>query len=183
VRFGRENISHGYSPIDNLVFSLKAAPTDGLVIDFPYKWLRFTSTQSMVEGVDIVTNKAVSSKFIATHRVTIDPTDWLSLSTSEMIIYSGRGLDFTYLNPVAFLTSAGLGSLERSNMDNSIIGFDIAIRPFKNSMMYSTIVIDDINFATLSDTTVLGNDNKFAFQAGASYLIPDEILPLLLTAE
>jgi hypothetical protein len=183
VRFGRENISHGYSPIDNLIFSLKAAPADGLVIDFPYKWVRFTSTHSMVEGVNVLTDEPVSSKFIATHRVTVDPANWLSFAFSEMMVYSGRGVDFTYLNPVAFLTSAGLGSLERSNMDNSLLGFDIAARPFKNSMLYGAIVVDDINFSTLTDNTVLGNDNKFAFQAGASYLLPDEILPLLLTTE
>ncbi len=183
LRFGRENISHGYSPIDNLVFSLKAAPTDGLLIDFPYKWLRFTATHAAVEGINIVKNEAVTSKFVATHRVAVDPAQWLSFAFSEMIVYSGRGVDFTYLNPVAFLTSAGLGSLERSNEDNSILGFDLAVKPFKNTMLYGAIVADDINFSTISDTTVLGNDNKYAFQTGASYLVPDEILPLLLTAE
>ncbi|HEY0092454.1 MAG TPA: hypothetical protein VGB43_08210, partial [Flavobacterium sp.] len=113
LRFGRENISHGYSPIDNLVFSLKAAPADGLVIDFPYKWLRFATTHSTVEGVNVLTSQPVSSKFIATHRLAFDPVNWLSFAFSEMMVYSGRGVDFTYLNPVAFLTSAGLGSIER----------------------------------------------------------------------
>lgn len=191
LRFGRENISHGYSPIDNLVFSLKAAPADGLVIDFPYKWLRFTTTHAAVEGTNyapiegtnIAKNEPVLSKFIATHRVAIDPAPWISFAFSEMMIYSGRGVDFSYLNPVAFLVSAGLGTTYRSNEDNSILGFDMAVRPFKNTMLYGALVADDINFSTLSDTTNLANDNKYAFQLGASYLVPDEILPLLATAE
>lgn len=185
VRFGRENISHGYSPIDNLVFSLKAAPADGLVLDFPYKWLRFTSTHQAVEGTNIQGNEPqpVISKFVATHRVSVDPAHWLSFSFSEMMIYSGRGVDFTYLNPVGFLVSGGLGTRYRSDEDNSILGADLALRPFKNTMFYGTFVADDINFSTISDTTNLANDNKYAFQLGASYLLPDEILPLLLTTE
>jgi hypothetical protein len=44
----------------------------------------------------------------------------------------------------------------------------------KNSMLYGAIGIDDINFATLTDTLTLGIDNNFAFQTSLSSLLPDE---------
>lgn len=182
VRFGREPIQFGFSPIDNMVHSLQAAPMDGLLIDVPYKAFRFTSTHSMVDGVDTA-GKAVPTKFIATHRVAVDPTPWLSVAISDMIVYWNRGLDLAYLNPLAFFVSAGLGTEERSRTDNSILALDCAIRPWEGTMIYGSIVADDIAFSTIGDTSNLGNNNKYAWQIGASQLLDVGTMPLLISAE
>jgi hypothetical protein len=170
IRYGREAMQFGFSPIDNFVHSIDAPLLDGLLIDVPYKSFRFTMTHSAANGTDTL-GKAVPGKFIATHRVAFDPTPWLSMSVSDMIVYWGRGLDFAYLNPLAFFVSAGLGTPERNANDNSILAFDIAVRPFNGTMIYGSFIADDLSFSTVGDSSIAGNNNKFAYQLGASQII------------
>lgn len=165
IRFGREALQFGFSPIDNFVHSINAPLLDGLLIDVPYKSFRFTTTFSGANGTDTV-GKAVPAKFIATHRIAFDPVSWLSVGVNDIIVYWGRGVDFAYLNPLAFYTSAGLGTSERNANDNSLLVVDAAVRPFNGTMIYGSLVVDDLNFSTLSDTTAAGSNNKFAVQIG-----------------
>lgn len=173
VRFGREPLQYGYSPIDNLVHSIDAPMLDGLLIDVPYKSVRFTMTHSAANGTDTA-GKAVPSKFVATHRLAIDATPWLSVAVNDMIVYWGRGIDLVYLNPLAFFVSAGLSTEERNINDNSMISFDAAVRPFNGTMVYGTWFVDDLNFSTIGDTSYKGNTNKWAWQFGISQLIGSE---------
>lgn len=182
LRFGREPLQVGLSPIDNFLHSINAPMMDGLLIDVPYGPLRFTSTHSLAEGTD-TTGKAIPSKYIATHRLSLDPMPWLSVSISDMIVYYGRGLDFSYLNPLAFFVSAGLGTSDRSSTDNSMLGVDLAVRPFANTMLYGSLVIDDLSYSTLGDTSQFGNNNKFAYQLGASSVFDLADQPTMVTLE
>lgn len=171
VRFGREALQFGVSPIDNFVHSIDAPLLDGLLIDVPYKSFRFTMTHSGANGVD-PNGLPVPSKFVATHRLSFDPAPWLSVALSDMIVYANRGVDFAYLNPLAFFVSAGLGTRDRSENDNSLLGVDVAVRPWNGALLYGSLMADDINFGTLGDTSFLGNTNKYAYQVGLSYLLP-----------
>lgn len=182
VRFGREPLQMGFSPIDNLLHSLDAAPMDGLLIDVPYKNVRFTSSHSMVEGVDIE-GRAVPTKFIATHRLAVDPFPWMSVAVSDAIVYWNRGLDLAYLNPLAFFVSAGLGTANRSATDNSMLSIDLAVRPFDGMMVYGAFLADDLSYSTLGDTSLLGNNNKWAWQLGMSQLFDVGQYPALVSAE
>jgi len=171
IRFGREPIQFGFSPIDNFVHSLDAPLLDGLLIDLPYKSFRFTMTHSAANGVD-PDGRVVPMKFVASHRLAFDPVPWLSVALSDMIVYANRGVDFSYLNPLAFFVSAGLGTQDRSENDNSLLGLDLAIRPWKGAMLYGSLIADDINYSTLGDTSYLGNTNKYAYQLGLSHVLP-----------
>lgn len=168
LRFGREALQFGFSPIDNFVHSIDAPMLDGLLLDVPYKSVRFTMTHSAANGVD-TSGFAVPGKFIATHRIAVDPTPWLSAAISDMIVYWGRGLDLTYLNPLAFFVTAGLGTEERNRNDNSMLGLDVAVRPIQGLLVYGSLIVDDLNYSSLSDTSTQGNNNKFAYQLGTSF--------------
>ena len=74
LRFGREAMQWGASPIDNFVHSLEAPLLDGVLIDVPYKRVRFTMTHSGANSLD-TSGLAVPGKFIATHRIAFEPTD------------------------------------------------------------------------------------------------------------
>jgi hypothetical protein len=182
VRFGREQLQVGFSPIDNLLHSVDAPPMDGLLIDVPYKSVRFTSTHSMVDGVDL-DGRAVPTKFIATHRLAIDPFPWMSVAVSDAIVYWNRGLDLAYLNPLAFFVSAGLGTADRSLTDNSMLAVDLAIRPIDGMMVYGAFLADDLSYSTIGDTSVIGNNNKWAWQLGISQLLDAGPYPVLLSGE
>lgn len=181
MRFGRESLAMGVSPIDNFVHSINAQPMDGLLIDVPYGIIRFTSTHSMVDGADTAGN-AVRSKFIATHRLSADITQNVSFAVSDMIVYRDRGLDFAYMNPLAFFVSAGLSTEERSNVDNSLMAFEASVRPFRGGLVYGSLLIDDLSYSTLSDTSFRGNNNKFGYQLGATYVV-DGVQPTQVTLE
>ena len=167
IRYGREALQFGNSPIDNFVHSINAPLLDGVLIDVPYKRVRFTMTHSAANGLDTA-NKAVPGKYIATHRIAVEPTDWLSVGLNDMIVYWGRGLDMAYLNPLAFFVSAGLSTQERNANDNSLIGADITLRPVTGLMVYGSLIVDDLSYTTLSDTSAGGSNNKFAYQLGVS---------------
>ena len=167
LRYGREAMQWGASPIDNFVHSLDAPLLDGLLLDIPYKSVRFTMTHSGANGTDTAGN-AVSGKYIATHRVAFEPTNWLNIAVNDMVVYWGRGLDFAYLNPLAFFVSAGLSTKERNLNDNSMLSFDVAIRPLAGMRTYASLLIDDVGLGTLGDTSRRGNNNKFAYQLGVS---------------
>ena len=49
-----------------------------------------------------------------------------------------------------------------------MLSFDVAVRPMQGMRAYTSIVIDDIGFGTLGDTSRRGNNNKFAYQVGLS---------------
>ena len=167
IRYGREALQFGNSPIDNLVHSMNAPLLDGLLLDVPYKSVRFTMTHSAANGLD-TSGKAVPGKYIATHRIAVEPTSWLSVGLNDMIVYWGRGLDLAYLNPLAFFVSAGLSTQERNQNDNSLIGADITLRPVKGLMLYGSLIVDDLSYTSLGDTSIAGNNNKFAYQLGLS---------------
>jgi hypothetical protein len=167
IRFGREAMQWGASPIDNFVHSLEAPLLDGLLIDVPYKRFRYTMTHSGANSLD-TSGSSVPGKFIATHRIAFEPTNWLNFAVNDMIVYWGRGLDMAYLNPLAFFVSAGLSTRERNLNDNSMLSFDVALRPMQGMRAYAALVIDDIGFGTLGDTSRRGNNNKFAYQIGVS---------------
>mgnify|MGYP001772960714 CR=1 FL=1 len=182
VRFGREALSLGYSPIDNLILSPQAPMLDGLLLDFTHSNLRFTYLHAAAEGTDTA-GAPVPSKYIALHRLGWEPCAGLSLALYDMVVYSGRGFDFAYANPLAFFVSAGLQTAERSNRDNSLLALELALRPASRALLYGTLLVDDLNYSTLFDTSIAGNTNKFAFQLGVAGLVPIGPLGLQIATE
>lgn len=180
--FGRQPFALGFSPIDNLIFSRNAPLFDAFLLDIPYKSIRFISTHGAVEGVDTSGN-AYKNKYIGAHRLSITPSDWFSASITDMVVYSGRGLDFAYLNPLGFYVSTGLGTPQKSRDDNSLLVVDAAVRPWNGAMMYGALLIDDLSFSRLTDTSWTGNSNKNAWQIGVSQTIDAGGSPLLVTGE
>ncbi|GBD07252.1 hypothetical protein HRbin21_01068 [bacterium HR21] len=182
VRLGREVLSLGYSPIDNLILSAQAPMLDGVLLDITHSRLRFTYLHAAAEGTDTA-GAPVPSKYIALHRLGWEPFPGLSLALYDMIVYSGRGFDLAYANPLAFFVSAGLQTAERSNRDNSLLALELALRPRPRVLLYGTLLVDDLNYSTLFDTSIAGNTNKFAFQLGAATLLPVGPLGLQVAAE
>ncbi|GAB1430771.1 hypothetical protein MASR2M18_16050 [Ignavibacteria bacterium] len=180
--FGRQPFALGFSPVDNLLFSRNTPLFDAFLLDVPYKSIRFTSTHGAVEGVDTAGN-AYQNKYIGAHRLSITPSDWFSASITDMIVYSGRGLDFAYLNPLGFYVSTGLGTPQKSRDDNSLLAIDAALRPWNGAMLYGDLLIDDLSFSRLDDTSWTGNSNKNAWQIGLSQTFDAADSPLLLTGE
>lgn len=104
-------------------------------------------------------------KYVAIHQLTFKPT-WGEFGLWESLIYSNRGIDVAYLNPLSFLKSVEHSLRDR---DNSAIGAWASVRPFKNLQIKGSYFLDDLVFS------LIGTDywsNKAAFNIGAQYSTP-----------
>jgi hypothetical protein len=87
-----------------------------------------------------------------------------------MLVYSNIPINIAFLNPISFLVSADLNTeLPGKNSNNAMLGIDMQFFPVRTLTLQASLLVDDLNFETLSDTSSKNNDNKFAFQSGLSW--------------
>lgn len=172
LTFGREALRYGTGYIDRLMLSnLNSAPFDFIKLDLKYKKIRYTFSHSSIVGNDS-SGAQLQSKYLVFHRLELGPffSDVFKLGFSEMVIYSNVPVNFAFLNPISFLTSADLNTeLPGKNSNNTLLGMDMEFYPIKNISLQGSLLIDDLNFETLGSDSTKGNDNKFAFQAGFNW--------------
>ncbi len=169
---GREALKMGTGFIDNLILSNQnSAPFDFIKLDLHYKKIRYSFLHSSIVGNDSA-GKQLSSKYFVLHRLEIGPlfNGFMRIGFSEMLLYSDVPLNFAFLNPISFITSADLNTeLPGKNSNNTLIGIDAQFYPSKKIAVQGSLLIDDINFETLGKSDKTGNDNKFAFQGGFNW--------------
>lgn len=140
----------------------------------------FNTAVLNVDGDSIIVRRQYD-RWVAIQRLTWQPIAKLTLAVHEMTIFSARGLDLDYLNPVnpQFFSQPAKGDL-----DNSFAGFDIIARPISGTEVFSSLLIDDLVKTTSlltfnSDTTkiiaTLGLRQRIRsnMQFGASYTRSD----------
>jgi len=99
-------------------------------------------------------------RFLAFHRLTLNPWHWLQLAFTETVVYGQRGPELAYLNPVYPLKPAEHALWDR---DNASFALEATVRPVPGLEAYGTF------FATDLDTRKIGQgsyNNKWAVQAG-----------------
>lgn len=169
---GREALSFGTGFIDKLFLSNKnSAPFDFLKLDLHYKKVRYSFFHSSIVGNDSA-GAQLSSKYLVFHRLELGPffNNSFKLAFNEMVVYSNVPLNFAFINPISFLTSADMNTeLPGKNSNNTLLGLDMQIYPAKNISIQGSLLIDDLNFETISNDSAKGNDNKFAFQGGINW--------------
>ncbi|MCI0715795.1 MAG: capsule assembly Wzi family protein [Chlorobi bacterium] len=170
---GRETMSFGTGYIDKLFLSSKnSAPFDFLKLDLHYKKIRYSFFHSSIVGNDSAGNQ-LESKYLVFHRLEFGPffNNVFKFGFNEMVVYSNIPINFAFINPISFLTSADLNTeLPGKNSNNAILGMDLQFFPVKNFSFQGSLLVDDLNFETFgSDDSTAGNDNKFAFQGGLNW--------------
>lgn len=183
---GREALSFGPGYIDKLFLSNKnSAPFDFLKLDLHYKKVRYSFFHSSITGKDSAGSQ-LSSKYLVFHRLELGPffNNSFKLGFNEMVVYSNVPLNFAFINPISFLTSADMNTeLPGKNSNNTLLGLDMQLFPVRNLSIQGSLLIDDLNFETLSNDSAKGNDNKFAFQAGFNWQNALTLPNLALTYE
>lgn len=165
VTLGREYLSQGFGYIDKMFLSTNTAPFDFIKLDLGYKSLKYSFTYGSLKGDSL--GRDLNWKSIATHRLDVNATNWFKFGFSESIIVVNTPFSFTYLNPMSFLISADLNTgADESFKNNSILGIDFELLPFKNVAIQGTFLIDDLNFDTMFKNDYTSNDNKFGYQTG-----------------
>lgn len=165
---GRQTRFHGSGIFQKTYISDLAPPMDGITL--AAKFINFNYTFSVFSLLSIPDSSIydvgfatyLAPKFMSTHRFALRP-QWGEIAFWEAVIYSERGLDLSYINPLSFLKS-----LEHANRDrdNSIMGLDWTIRPFGGFQINGTFLLDDIVFGEIGTGYW---SNKWAFNLGVSH--------------
>lgn len=132
---------------------------------FEYKYSHFSLISNPLGGQTTGIASDFIEKYMAYHRAAFRQK-WGEIAIWEQVIYTNRGWDVAYLNPLSFLKTVEHSLRDR---DNSVMGFDFTIRPFKNLQFKGTYLLDDIIFSEI------GNNfwsNKTAYNFGVISSLP-----------
>lgn len=99
-------------------------------------------------------------RYIAFHRLALNPWHRLGLAFTEMVVYGQRGPELAYLNPVNPIKPAEHALWDR---DNSLFTLEAVFRPFDGVETYATFLADDLDVGELGNNSL---NNKWAVQAG-----------------
>ncbi len=99
-------------------------------------------------------------RYLALHRVTVNPWRWLQLGFTEAVVYGQRGPELAYLNPINPIKPAEHALWDR---DNTLFALDAVVRPVAGVEAYGTFLADDLDVGLLGQNSF---NNKWAVQAG-----------------
>jgi hypothetical protein len=183
IKFGRDAMRIGYGPMKSIIDDY-APPFDYLGFNINYKFFTFSYFHGKILGQttyvpDTITQgiNVVGEKYIGYHRIGFDLSDNLNLGAGEMIIYGDRSIDLAYLNPFTFYKSVEHANQDR---DNSFLFFDGSYRGIQGMKIFSTLLIDDLDFSKLG-TGWYANETLFDLGVNSSNLY--KIVPVDFTLE
>lgn len=101
-------------------------------------------------------------RYMAMHRIEAH-TRRVSVGFTEAVVYGLRGPELAYLNPLFPIKPAEHALWDR---DNSLFALDAVYRPLAGVELHGTVLADDLNLSRIGEE--IGNNNKWALQAGAS---------------
>lgn len=149
VSVGTGNLKEGTGLSENLIFSRSSIATDWMRLKADGKYLSYNmqhirlswphATDENSEGEYSKTD--FPQRWIAYHKLNIHPVNWLTVSLYEMVNYSGRNIEFSYLNPAA---RQAFALWELQNPDNGWNGGIIQLRPLKGVELFTELLIDDL---------------------------------------
>lgn len=145
----RESRQIGAGLFQRVFQSDYAPPVDALVLgvdfeSFDYKFMHAGVIGEPDSALAIETGfaLAIDEKYFAMHRFAFKPT-WGEISFWESVVYSGRGPDISYLLPLSFYKSLEHAKRDR---DNSVMGFDVTLRPVAGLQFKGAFILDDMVF-------------------------------------
>ncbi|MGE5431438.1 MAG: hypothetical protein ACM3QX_10205 [Syntrophomonadaceae bacterium] len=151
-KIGRDQNVIGYGPVRNILGD-NAPQYDYLSMAFNYKFISFSYLHAKLLGNinhmfdpfqgDIT---QVDEKYMGYHRLGLNLSKDFSVGIGELIIYSRRSIDLSYLNPFNFYKSTEHSNQDR---DNSMLFVDMANYSFKGLKITASVLIDDIDFGKI----------------------------------
>lgn len=166
-QIGRENISYGYGYGSKFVLNDRTPLLDFFKFDFDYGIVHFTSLHAQgVSYFNIDRSKNVN-KYFAINKVRLSFPGWFDIGIGENIIYSGRGIDLAYFNPMIFYKFVEMSLQDR---DNGTMFFDIQSDAIDNLELQATFFMDE---SIINDMQWMDRySNKTGYQLGAFWYEP-----------
>lgn len=177
-QIGREKFKLGYGYGSKLTLSGDHPYLDFLRMDFNYGIFSFTSITASTVGDYSITREDNFTKYYAYNKFKFSIENFADLGIGEVVVYTGRGLDFAYLNPFAFYKFEEMSLQDR---DNGFVFLDFQSNIFKNVELQGTFFLDENILSHLQEMSLFSN--KTAYQLGAFWYSPFSINDLSLMLE
>lgn len=164
---GRETRTIGSGYFNDTFVSNTAAPFDAVTVgarfeNFDYRFMHGSLLALPISDAVSGATVLIPSKYVAFHRFAYHDT-WGEVGFQESVVYSGRGADLGYINPLSFFKSVEHSLRDR---DNPALGFDMTLRPTTGLEVKGSFLLDDLRFEKIG-TDYWGN--KSAWNVGALY--------------
>ena len=168
--FSRETRLIGSGLRQKLIISDNAPPMDGISLgarfsNFEYRYSHFKLLGQADSNIPVGAFTDIPPKYFVLQRFTLKPS-WGDLSYFHSIVYSGRELEFAYLNPLSFLKSIEHALRDR---DKTTMGFDFNINPLRNLQISGTWMLEDIIISRIGTGFW---SNKTAWNIALKYTLP-----------
>lgn len=169
LKIGRDRKIIGYG-LNKLILSDYPPEFDLISFDINYKAFSFEYFHGWLKKS--FPNPEINNKYFAHHRIAFSPSKNFKLGAGESIIYLRPSVQIDYLNPFNFYKSI---EHQLQDQDNALLYFDAEFFPIKNLRIYTTFLIDDIDFAQIGKNWF---GNKTALNIGTELYYPFLDLPL-----
>lgn len=181
LHIGRGTLKYGVGKKDNLIFSRESIPFDWLRINIDSKYVKYSMvygfltwppTNTRISGYSNLNTRTSPSRYTVHQRIKIQPAPWISFGYYDMVNYSNREFEITYLNPVNRLA---IMEFEQDDQDNGFAGFEGSLRPIKGLEIYGEMLIDDLgntnDIFRWNNKKASGGNSLFARHLGTSYAL------------
>ena len=109
-------------------------------------------------------DQLLPKKYLALHYLEFQANKWLNIGVFENIMFGrSNGFDFNYLNPIIFYRSI---ELQNGSPDKVTLGFTIKANAFKNTQLYSQIIVNEYQIKEILHYSRGAAVNKQALQLG-----------------
>jgi hypothetical protein len=168
--YSRESRLTGSGISQRIFLSTNSPPQDALTMkaefsNFTYSYSHSELLASEAADINVGFNSDIPSKYLVSHRFALRP-GWGEIAFWEGLIYSKRGIDMAYLNPLSFFKSLEHALHDR---DNSMMGGGITVRPFNAFQIKGSFLLDDLKFEEIGKNYW---SNKTAWNLGLTYILP-----------
>jgi hypothetical protein len=180
AHIGHGSLQYGPGLGESLSLSENASTYDWIRLNLNTRHFRLTSLHADLSsqanrGIillpsDTVETRYATSRWMAFHRMEVLPFPTLSIAFSELLTYSARPTDYSYLNPISPLF---FSELDNGDRDNALWVLDAVWRPFPRTELYAVLLADDLQ--GLGDIWAPDKgepDTDRAYDLGASVVLP-----------
>ena len=151
AHFGHGSLAMGPAVTDPIIIRPTAPNVSFLRLQLGTPKLNFVSLQGALEADpyqtttiyngDTVPTRAAPQRWFAMQRLTWQPAKQVTFALHELVVYSARGPDVDYVNPINLQF---LSQRDKGDRDNLFIGADVVVRPVNGTEVFATTLLDDI---------------------------------------
>lgn len=176
LSIGKNRQIIGYG-INRLILSDYSPNFEKITFHFNYKSFNFNFTHGWLQNSKTNTDSLQLQRYFVHHRIAFSPSKNFRIGIGEAVIYRRTSPELSYLNPFNFYKSV---EHQLQDRDNSLMYFDFELLPIKNFQIYSTFVIDDIDFGKIGKHWY---GNKTAINLGTKFYQTIREFPFALQFE